>query len=242
MYSKYGIRRYGYHGTSHKYITWRAAELPGIPADEINLISCHLGNGASLAAVKGGKSIDTSMGFGTISGIPMGTRPGDVDPAVLLYLLEQDGMNREKLSDILYRESGLKGLSGLSPDMRDLFEAADRGDERSLGAIRIFVRSVQKYIGAYFTQMGGNLNALVFTAGIGENSPEIRKMIVDGLSVMGLRLNEEKNRKASGEALISQEDSLGGIMVIPTDEELMIARETEELVKTKQPNHLSLFC
>ncbi|MBB6482527.1 acetate/propionate family kinase [Spirochaeta isovalerica] len=239
-YSRDGIRKYGFHGSSHKYVTIRAAEMLNKDVKDISGISCHLGNGVSLTAIRHGCSIDTSMGYGTISGVPMGTRSGDLDPAVILNLLQEKEVSPDQLSDLLYRESGLKGLSGLSPDMRDLLKAESEGHERAAAAVEIFVNSIRKYIGAYLTQLGGKPDFLIFTAGIGENSAEIRSRVLKGMGYLGFRLDEEKNAEATGESLISRKDSPVPVLLIPTNEEWMIASEAEELLTSEYISESSL--
>jgi acetate kinase len=229
-YKKYGIRRYGFHGTSHKYVSRRAAKLMGQPLDKLKIITCHLGNGCSLTAVKGGVSVDTSLGFGTISGPIMGTRCGDVDPAVIPFIMEKEGLAPQEMNDILYKKSGLLGISGVSSDMRDIEEAAANGNKQAQLALDVFAYHNRKYIGAYATAMGG-VDAIVFTAGIGENGIEVREAICRGLEFFGAELDPEKNRIRGKEAEISKTGSKVKIFVIPTNEELMIAQDTQELVE-----------
>lgn len=231
-YKKYGIRRYGFHGTSHKYVSRRAAKLMGQPLDKLKIITCHLGNGCSLTAVKGGVSVDTSLGFGTISGPIMGTRCGDVDPAVIPFIMEKEGLAPQEMNDILYKKSGLLGISGVSSDMRDIEEAAANGNKQAQLALDVFAYHNRKYIGAYATAMGG-VDAIVFTAGIGENGIEVREAICRGLEFFGAELDPEKNRIRGKEAEISKTGSKVKIFVIPTNEELMIAQDTQELVEHK---------
>jgi len=231
FYRDHGIRRFGFHGTSHQFVSNRAAVLLQKPVEKLNCITCHLGNGVSLTAIKNGKSVDTSLGFGTMCGVPMGTRAGDVDPAVILHLFDSLKMSASEVKDLLYKNSGMKGLSGLSNDMRDIEEAAEEGNERAKLALEIFARRTAKYIGAYSVHMGGRLDAIVFTAGIGENGPETRESICQGLEIIGAKLDPSKNRGLRGkEAEISTHDSVVKIFVIPTNEELMIAKETEAVV------------
>lgn len=229
FYEKYGIRRYGFHGTSHKYVARRAARLLGRPLAELKLVTCHLGNGSSITAVKGGVSVDTSLGFGTISGTIMGTRCGDIDPAVIPFLMEKENLTPGEMNDILYKKSGLLGLSGVSSDARDIEAAAAAGNERAQLALEVLAYLTRKYIGAYAAAMGG-LDAIVFTAGIGENSELIRRMICTGLEFLGAELDEEKNRVRGKEADVATSASKVRILVIPTNEELMIAQETAELL------------
>ncbi len=229
-YQKYRIRRYGFHGTSHKYVAQKAAEILGKDLKKLKIITCHLGNGSSITAVQGGKSIDTSLGFGTISGVIMGTRCGDVDPAVIPYLMEKENLNFEEINDILYKKSGFLGLSeGISSDKRDLEEKAEQGDRKAQRTLKVLHYGIKKYIGAYVAAMNG-LDALVFTAGIGENSPRLRKEVCQDLSYFGIKIDDNKNDKLKGErAIISTDDSRVAVLVIPTNEELVIARDTAEI-------------
>ena len=229
-YEKYQIRRFGYHGASHRYVTSRAAELLGKPLPEVNLVTFHIGGGVSLAAIRNGKSVDTSVGFGTNCGVPMGTRSGDMDMDVIFYLLETLKMPLEEIRTLLYRNSGLLGLSGVSSDMRDLRKAAAEGNSRAALALGNFTHAARRYIGALATSLGGRMDALVFTAGIGENSPETREEICRGLEILGIRLDPEKNRVTGREAVVSREDSPVKVLVIPTNEELMMAREALDAV------------
>ncbi len=228
-YKKYKVRRYGFHGTSHKYVAQRAAEILEKPLEELKVITCHLGNGSSITAVKNGVSIDTSLGFGTVAGIIMGTRCGDVDPAVIPFLMDKENLTVEDINKILYKESGLLGLSeGISSDKRDLREKANQGDERAIRTISVFTYGIKKYIGAYAAAMGG-VDAIVFTAGIGENSKETRAETCEGLEFLGVKIDPEKNKVRAREAIVSNDDSKVKIMVIPTNEELMIAKDTAEI-------------
>ena len=226
-YQKYRIRRYGFHGTSHKYVAQKAAEMLNRDLKKLKIITCHLGNGSSITAVQDGKSIDTSLGFGTISGVIMGTRCGDVDPAVIPYLMEKENLNFEEINDILYKKSGFLGLSeGISSDKRDLEEKAEQGDRKAQRTLKVLHYGIKKYIGAYVAAMNG-LDALVFTAGIGENSPRLRKEVCRDLSYFGIKIDDNKNDKLKGErAIISTDDSRVAVLVIPTNEELVIARDT----------------
>ena len=230
FYERHGIRRFGFHGTSHRYVALRAAELVGKPYRNLNCITCHLGNGVSITAVRGGRSVDTSLGFGTVCGVPMGTRSGDVDPAVVLYLIDELGQSSTEVARLLYRESGLRGLSGVTSDMRDVTEAARAGSRRAELALRVFTRSARKYIAALATCLEDRLDALVFTAGIGEHSPVVRERICSGLGILGVTLDRDRNLEACGECLISAPESRVAVLVVPTDEEMMIARETQELI------------
>jgi len=229
LYEKNGIRRYGFHGTSHKYVAERAAAMLNRPLDELKIVTCHLGNGSSVCAVKNGKSVDTSMGYTPLAGVPMGTRSGDIDPAILISLIEHDKYDSTMLNELLNKKSGVLGISGISSDFRDLDEAADRGDEKAELALEIFAYQVKKYIGAYAAAMGG-IDALVFTAGIGENNHGIRKRVVTGLEFLGIEIDDEKNNQRGGERDISTDNAKVRTLVIPTNEELAIARETLKLI------------
>jgi len=229
FYKKYKVRRYGFHGTSHKYVAQRAAEILKKPFEELKIITCHLGNGSSITAVKKGVSIDTSLGFGTVTGIVMGTRCGDIDPAIIPFLMDKEKLNVEEINKIIYKESGLLGLSeGISSDNRDLGKKAKQGDERAIRAISVFTYGIKKYIGAYAAAMGG-VDVIVFTAGIGENSKEIRAEACEGLEFLGVKIDSEKNNVRTKEAMISNNDSRVKVIVIPTNEELMIAKDTAEI-------------
>lgn len=227
-YKKFGVRRYGFHGTSHKFVSQRAAEMMGNHMTSLRIITCHLGNGASITAVKNGKSIDTSMGFTPLEGLVMGTRCGDIDPAIPPYLMRKEGMTPEAVDNYLNKQSGVLGLSGLSSDFRDLEEAADKGNERAQLAIDVFAYTVRKYIGSYTAAMGG-VDAIVFTAGLGENSPRMRDQICNGLEFLGTRIDPAKNDLRGKEQEISAEGSKVKIFVIPTNEELMIARDAKTI-------------
>ncbi len=232
---RHGIRRYGFHGSSHRYLTLRYAELHGGDPRAYKLITCHLGNGCSITAVDGGLAVDTSMGFTPLEGLVMGTRGGDLDAGALLHLMECEGLDTRQAAGMLNRASGLRGLSGLSHDMRELLAAEAAGDERARLALEVFCYRVTKYIGAYYAVLGGAA-ALIFTAGIGENAPEIRARICRPLGALGIRIDEEKNRSTSGrEAEISPPGSATRVWVIPTDEELLIARETRAAVLSASP-------
>jgi len=228
-YEEHRIRRYGFHGTSHYYVAYRCAEILNKPIENLKIVTCHLGNGSSIAAVDGGKSVDTSLGFGTVCGVMMGTRAGDIDPAILLYLMEKFGMGENEIKTIIYKKSGFLGVSGISSDVRDVEEAAEKGDKRAELALEIFAYGIRKYIGAYAAAMGG-LDAVVFTAGIGENSPVIRKKVCDGMEFFGIKLDDDRNAVRGKEAIISAEDSVTKVVVVPTNEELVIARDTMKLV------------
>lgn len=229
FYKKYKVRRYGFHGTSHKYVAQRAAEILEKPLEELKIITCHLGNGSSITAVKNGVSVDTSLGFGTVAGIVMGTRCGDLDPAIIPFLMDKEKLSVEDINKILYKESGLLGLSeGISSDKRDLREKAIQGDERAIRTISVFTYGIKKYIGAYAAAMGG-VDAIVFTAGIGENSKETRAETCGGLEFLGVKIDPGKNKVRGKEAIISNNNSRVKVMVIPTNEELMIAKDTAEI-------------
>ncbi|MFO7736708.1 MAG: acetate kinase [bacterium] len=234
-YHEFKVRRYGFHGTSHKYVTDRAAKMLKRDKENLKIITCHLGNGASLAAVKNGKSVDTSMGMTPLEGIMMGTRSGDIDPALVFFITEKDGISLDAYNKMLNKGSGLKGVSGVNNDMRDLWGAIEKGNERARLAVDMFVYRLKKYIGAYAAAMGG-VDAIVFTGGIGENDEMVRKMSMEGMGFLGCRLNEKKNMEKPGKdgLLISQENSEVAIMVIPTNEELVIARETQKLYDIEQ--------
>lgn len=228
-YKKYKVRRYGFHGTSHKYVAQKAAEILEKPLEELKIITCHLGNGSSITAVKNGISIDTSLGFGTVSGIVMGTRCGDVDPAVIPFLMDKEKLSVEGINKIIYKESGLLGLSeGISSDNRDLGKKAKQGDERAIRALSILNYGIKKYIGAYAAAMGG-VDVVVFTAGIGENAWKVRKGACEGLEFLGIKIDPDKNNSSNKETIISEDGSKVKVMVIPTNEEWMIAKDTAEI-------------
>ncbi|MDU3010826.1 MAG: acetate kinase [Peptoniphilus harei] len=229
-YEKYKIRRFGFHGTSHKYITNRAAEMLGKDVNEVNLITCHLGNGSSICAVKNGKSIDTSMGFTPLEGLAMGTRCGDLDPAILPFLMEKENLSTDEINTLINKKSGVLGISGVSSDFRDIEAARDEGNKRAKLALDIFEKRVRGYIGSYMTELD-HVDAIVFTAGVGENSIEMRESIVNGLKSLGIKIDPERNNVRGEDKLISADDSSIKIFVIPTNEELMIARDTKELVR-----------
>jgi acetate kinase len=228
-YESYRVRRYGFHGTSHYYVANRAAEMLGKPIEDLKIITCHLGNGSSISAVDGGKSVDTSMGFTPVPGVIMGTRCGDLDPLLITFLAEQDGIDPKAMSHILNKESGILGISGVSSDLRDVEQAAEKGNERAELAENMLYYGIRKYIGAYAAAMGG-LDAIVFTAGIGENSIPARARVCEGLEFLGAELDEKKNDVRGKETFISTEGSKVKIMVIPTNEELVIARDTRKIV------------
>lgn len=228
LYEKYGIRKYGFHGTSHKYVSKRTAEILDKDIKDLKIITCHLGNGASICAVQNGKSTDTSMGFTPLEGLAMGTRSGDMDPAIIPFVMEKEKLSLEEVNNLLNKKSGVLGISGVSSDFRDIEEAAQNGNERAKLALDVFVNRVKKYIGSYMMLMGG-VDAIVFTAGIGENSAEIREMVCSGLEGLNIELDIEKNKTRGKEAIVSKDSSKVKILVVPTNEELMIARDTKEL-------------
>ena len=227
-YEKYGVRKYGFHGTSHKYVSERAAELLGRPIEQLRLISCHLGNGASIAAIEGGKSIDTSMGFTPLAGVAMGTRSGNIDPALIPFIMEKTGKTADEVLNVLNKESGLLGVSGISSDLRDLIKASAEGNERAETALEVFASRIHKYIGSYAARMSG-VDAIIFTAGIGENSDVVRARVLRGLEFMGVYWDPALNSVQGEEAFISYPHSPVKVMVIPTDEEVMIARDVTRL-------------
>ena len=229
-YEKYKVRRYGFHGTSHNFVSHRLAEILGKPYDSLKMIICHLGNGASISAIKDGKCQDTSMGLTPLEGLVMGTRSGDIDPSIMEFVANKEGLDMAGMMNVLNKKSGVLGISGISSDFRDLEEAADGGNERAKLAMEVFAYRVAKYIGSYVAALNG-VDAIAFTAGIGENAPTIRKMVLSYLGYLGIKLNEEENGKRGEELTISTPDSKVTVMVIPTNEELAIARETLALVK-----------
>ena len=228
-YKDYGIRKYGFHGTSHKYVVQRAANLMGKPLGELRIISCHLGNGASITAVKGGRSIDTTMGFTPLEGLMMGTRCGDMDPAIIPFWMEQGNTSPSELNHLMNDDSGVLGISGISNDLRDIEKAAQKGNRRAQLALEMYVYRIQKYIGAYLVTLGG-ADAIVFTAGVGENQSNIRKQICAGLAWLNVQIDDEHNKVRGVEHRISTANSSIDVWVIPTNEELMIAEETMHLV------------
>ncbi len=229
LYQKYGIRRYGFHGTSHRYVTMKAAEFLGVKSEDFNAITCHLGNGSSIAAIKNGKSVDTSMGFTPLEGVVMGTRSGSIDPAIIFFLMEKENLSPKEINDILNKKSGLLGLSGISNDLRDIFAQKDE-NPRAKVAIEVLIKSIRKYIGAYMVELG-RVDAIIFTAGIGENEWHIREGCVEGLQGYGIILDKEKNRATKGKlADLSTKESKTKILLVPTNEELMIALETKWVI------------
>ncbi|MBN8200846.1 MULTISPECIES: acetate kinase [Bacillaceae] len=229
-YEKYGIRKYGFHGTSHKYVSERAAEMLGRPLEQLRLISCHLGNGASITAIEGGKSIDTSMGFTPLAGVTMGTRSGNIDPALIPFIMEKTGKNADEVLDVLNKKSGMLGVSGFSSDLRDIEVQAVEGNERAELALEVFANRIHKYIGSYASRMYG-VDAIIFTAGIGENSDVIRDRVLQGLEFMGVYWDPALNKVRGEEAFINYPHSPVKVMIIPTNEEVMIARDVVRLAK-----------
>jgi len=232
LYEKHKIRRYGFHGTSHKYVSQEAAKMLGKKPEELKMITCHMGNGSSITAVDGGKSVDTSMGFTPLAGVVMGTRCGDIDPAIVKFIAEAENMSIADVDALLNKQSGVQGISGVSSDFRDLEAAQAEGNERAALALDMFVESVRKFIGSYMVKMGG-VDAIIFTAGIGENTPVMRDAITKNLEAFGIKVDAEKNEKAirGVQMDISAADSKVKVLVVPTNEELMIAKETLELLK-----------
>lgn len=229
-YEKYGIRKYGFHGTSHRFVSERAAELMGGLKEDLKIVTCHLGQGASLAAIKGGKCLDTSMGLTPLAGIPMGTRCGDIDPAIVKYIMDTENLSINEVDTILNKKSGAFGISGVSPDFRDIEIEADKGNERAKLALDNYNYLVAQYVARYAVTLQG-IDAIVFTAGIGENAGTTRKGICDNLKFLGVKLDDEKNNTRGQEIEISTPDSKIKVFVIPTNEELVIARDTKNLVK-----------
>lgn len=234
MYSKHGIRRYGFHGTSHSFIANRAAELLGKPVEELNIISCHLGNGSSITAIRNGKSYNTTMGLTPLAGVPMGTRCGDIDPAIVTFMQSQLGKSAAEVDQMMNKASGVYGISGKSSDFRDLEKGAAEGDVRCRLALDMFHARVRGVIGQYAVDMGGRIDAITFTGGIGENGGADREAICNGLEVLGVKLDKAVNAvRKPKEKFVSAEDSAIKVIVIPTDEELMIARDTRKLVEAR---------
>ncbi len=231
-YEKHGIRRYGFHGTSHKYVAERASDMLNVNLDDLKIITCHLGNGASVSAIKRGKCIDTSMGFTPLEGLVMGTRSGDIDPAIVTYIREKEHLDQGVANEILNKKSGVLGISGVSSDFRDIEAAAAEGNERAQLALKVFAHKVRFYIGAYIAEMNG-VDAIVFTAGVGENDISMRDIICNDLGNLGIKLDLVKNKVRGKEMIISRDDSRVKILLIPTNEELMIARDTYNIVTGK---------
>ena len=231
LYTENKIRRYGFHGTSHKYVSERAAEMLGKDIKDLKIITCHLGNGSSITAVEGGKSVATSMGLTPLAGVAMGTRCGSIDPAIIKFIADSKGLSLDEIDTLLNKESGVYGVSGVSSDFRDLDAAAKEGNERAVLALDLFVYTVRKYIGQYAVQMGG-VDVVVFTAGVGENDGKMRERITENLEFLGISVDKEKNASARGKEMdVSADGSKVKVLVVPTNEELMIARETAQLLK-----------
>ena len=228
-YEKYKIRRYGFHGTSHKYVSQQASEMLGIPIENLRLVTCHLGNGSSIAAIKGGKSMDTSMGFTPLAGLPMGTRAGNIDPAIISFLCDHEHKHADEIIDILNKKSGMLGISGVSSDFRDLDAAIEEGNPRAKLAKDMFNLSVKKIIGSYIAEMGG-VDAIVFTAGVGENDRSVRWDVCEHMEYLGIKIDPEKNKFRGRQMDISIDYARVRVLVIPTNEELVIAEDTERLV------------
>lgn len=230
LYTKYGIRKYGFHGTSHKFVSKRAAVMLGRPLEELKIVSCHLGNGASICAIKNGKSMDTSMGFTPLSGLAMGTRSGTIDPALISFIMDKEDMSIEETTKFLNRKSGVLGLSGISSDFRDLLKASEEGHERAKLAIEVFAYRVKKYVAEYIGIMNG-ADAIIFTAGVGENNNLVRKLVTDDMDFLGIKCDPAKNISDTGcEMDISTDDATVRVLVIPTNEEMEIALEVKRIL------------
>ena len=232
LYSKYGVRRYGFHGTSHRYVSKRVCEFLNIPVEGTKIITCHVGNGGSIPAVKDGKSVDTSMGLTPLEGLMMGTRSGDIDGGAVTYIMEKEGLDATGISNLLNKKSGVLGVFEKSSDMRDLESAAAAGEPRAVLAENMYFYRIKKYIGAYAAAMGG-VDVIVFTGGVGENQANARSGACEGLEYMGVKVDLEKNKTRGVEAIISADDSKVKVVVIPTDEELMIASDTMDILSAK---------
>ncbi|MGR3741437.1 acetate/propionate family kinase [Companilactobacillus sp. DQM5] len=229
-YEKYGVRKFGAHGTSHKYVSMKAAEVLNKPLEDLKMITMHIGSGVSITAIDGGKSVDTSMGFTPLAGVTMSSRSGDIDASLVAYLMEKEGIkDPEEMIDILNNKSGLLGISGVSPDMRDLLAAKDDNPRAQL-AIDIFINRLVKYVGSYIALLGG-VDAVVFTAGMGEHNPQIRQAVIDNFKYVGMKMDKERNETGNGPRVISADDSKVDVLMIPTDEELMIVRDVVRLTK-----------
>jgi acetate kinase len=234
LYSQYKIRRYGFHGSSHRYVSARAATMLGKPYESLKLITCHLGNGCSMAAIDRGVSVDTTMGFTPLEGLLMGTRTGDMDPSVILFIMGKEGLTLNEANTLLNKHSGLQGISGISSDMREILSEMKNGDKKATNAFEVFTYRIRKYIGAYAAAMGG-LDAVIFTGGIGENSPDVRKHSCDNLQFLGIDVDDQVNESAEKEKSISRKGSRVPVLVIPTNEELVIALDTAQIVREKKP-------
>lgn len=228
LYKKHGVRRYGFHGTSHLYVSQKAAEMLGKKPEDLKIITCHLGNGASITAVDGGKSVDTSMGLTPLEGLIMGTRCGDIDPAIIPFVMKKEGLDADGVDKLMNKESGVYGMTGISSDFRDIEDAAAEGNQLAINALDAYAQRVKKYIGAYAAEMNG-VDAIVFTAGLGENGIGMREMICADMDFMGIKLDPEKNDVRGKDRIISTDDSRVKVLLIPTNEELMIARDTLRL-------------
>ena len=232
-YEKHGIRRYGFHGTSHKYVAERAADMLGVDMHDLKLITCHLGNGASVSAIKHGRCVDTSMGFTPLEGLVMGTRCGDIDPAIVTYIRQKENLPQGAANEILNKKSGVLGISGVSSDFRDLEEAVKEGNERAALALKIFAQKVKGYIGSYIAEMNG-VDAIIFTAGVGENDIAMREMICQNMGNLGIKMDVLKNNVRGKETDFARDDSPVRLLLIPTNEELMIARDTYQIAKARK--------
>lgn len=236
MYEKYKIRRYGFHGTSHYYVLNRLAEIKGVSAESLSVITCHIGNGASIAAIKNGQCIDTSMGFTPLEGLVMGTRCGDIDPAIVPFIMEKEGMDTKQINDYMNKKCGLLGLTKKTSDIRDIKELINSGDEQALLAVKIFCYKIKKYIGSYMASLNGT-DAIIFTAGVGEHNAFIRSFVCENLENIGIEINEEINKNVGdggpiSEGKISKDNSKVEVWVIPTNEELVIARDTKRILES----------
>lgn len=235
LYTKYSVRRFGFHGTSHRYVARRVCDFLGVPYENQRIITCHIGNGGSITAVKDGKSIDTSMGLTPVEGLMMGTRVGDVDPGALTFIMDKEHLDTKQLSNLINKKSGVLGISGISSDMRDIDAAIAEGNERAKLALDMYIYRIIKYIGAYTAVLNG-VDIIVFTGGVGENQQPLRKAVCEHLSYLGVKIDDAVNASSRGEEkVISTADSKVKVVVIPTDEELMIARDTEAIVNGRQP-------
>ena len=229
LYEKYGVRRYGFHGTSHRYVSQRVCEYLGVKPEGLKLITCHIGNGGSIAAIKDGKCIDTTMGLTPLEGLMMGTRSGDIDAGAVTFIMDKEGLNTTGISNLLNKKSGVLGVSGVSSDMRELEAAVAEGNPKAILAEKMYFYRIKKYIGAYAAALGG-VDVILFTGGVGENQASCRAGVCKGLEFMGVKLDAEKNKVRGEEAIISAADSKVKVVVIPTDEELLIASDTMDIV------------
>ena len=229
MYEKYHVRRYGFHGTSHRYVSKRACEYLNVDYNTQKIITCHIGNGASMAAIKNGKVIDTSMGLTPLAGLMMGSRCGDIDASAVTYMMEKLGKTPHEMSEYLNKQSGVLGITGISSDMREIEAAEERGDKRAILALQMYSYRIKKYIGAYAAAMGG-VDIIIWTAGVGENQIGLRWDTCEGLDFLGIKMDKERNKCRAVERVLSSDDSKVKVLLIPTDEEIVIARDTQELV------------